>query len=80
MKIGVLALQGAVIEHMKKIEQAGGQGLVIKKIEQLADIDGIIIPGGESTTIGNLCGLMALLRSFSSFPGKGNRYLVHVPD
>lgn len=54
MNIGVLALQGAVAEHIRSIELAGGQGVAIKKIEQLADIDGLIIPGGESTTIGKL--------------------------
>jgi 5'-phosphate synthase pdxT subunit len=54
MKIGVLALQGAVAEHIKLIEKAGGEGVVVKKVEQLDDLDGIIIPGGESTTIGKL--------------------------
>lgn len=54
MNIGVLALQGAVAEHIKSIELAGGQGVAIKRTEQLADVDGLIIPGGESTTIGKL--------------------------
>ncbi|OEF97602.1 pyridoxal 5'-phosphate synthase glutaminase subunit PdxT [Desulfuribacillus alkaliarsenatis] len=52
--IGVLALQGAVREHMNMIEKAGAQAVAVKKVEQLADIDGLIIPGGESTTIGKL--------------------------
>lgn len=54
MKIGILALQGAVREHIKLIEQLGHDGLAIKKVEQLKDIDGLIIPGGESTAIGKL--------------------------
>ncbi len=54
MKIGVLALQGAIKEHIKLIEQIGHEGLAVKKNEQLKDIDGLIIPGGESTTIGKL--------------------------
>lgn len=54
MNIGVLALQGAVAEHIRSIELAGGQGVAVKKTEQLAHIDGLIIPGGESTTIGKL--------------------------
>lgn len=54
MKIGVLALQGAVAEHINLLQQAGAEAVAIKKIEQLADIDGIILPGGESTTIGKL--------------------------
>ncbi len=54
MKIGILALQGAVREHIKLIEQLGYEALAIKKIEQLNNIDGLIIPGGESTAIGKL--------------------------
>ncbi|PYI51103.1 pyridoxal 5'-phosphate synthase glutaminase subunit PdxT [Paenibacillus flagellatus] len=54
MKIGVLALQGAVAEHINMIGKAGGEGVAVKKTEQLAELDGIIIPGGESTTIGKL--------------------------
>ncbi|WP_166243453.1 pyridoxal 5'-phosphate synthase glutaminase subunit PdxT [Paenibacillus turpanensis] len=54
MKIGVLALQGAVAEHIRLIEKAGGQGIIVKRKEQLDELDGLIIPGGESTTIGKL--------------------------
>ncbi|OOC57716.1 pyridoxal 5'-phosphate synthase subunit PdxT, partial [Paenibacillus ihbetae] len=52
MKIGVLALQGAVAEHIRSIERAGAEAIPVKRVEQLGDIDGLIIPGGESTTIG----------------------------
>ncbi|MEI7025754.1 pyridoxal 5'-phosphate synthase glutaminase subunit PdxT [Paenibacillus sp. y28] len=68
MKIGVLALQGAVAEHIRMIELAGAEGVVVKRVEQLADLDGIIIPGGESTTIGKLMreyGFVDALRAFS---------------
>jgi 5'-phosphate synthase pdxT subunit len=68
MKVGVLALQGAVAEHIRMLELAGAEGVVIKRIGQLADIDGIIIPGGESTTIGKLMrtyGFIDALRDFS---------------
>lgn len=54
MKIGILALQGAVQEHLKIIEKLGHEGISIKKVQQLNEIDGLIIPGGESTTIGKL--------------------------
>lgn len=54
MKIGVLALQGAVAEHLRSVELAGAEALPIKKVEQLDTIDGLILPGGESTTIGKL--------------------------
>ncbi|OEH84264.1 glutamine amidotransferase subunit PdxT [Desulfuribacillus stibiiarsenatis] len=52
--IGVLALQGAVREHMNMIEKAGAKAVAVKKLEQLEEIDGLILPGGESTTIGKL--------------------------
>ena len=52
--IGVLALQGAVREHIYMIESSNANGIAIKKPEELSQIDGLIIPGGESTTIGKL--------------------------
>ncbi len=53
--IGVLDLQGAVIEHVDKINNiSGATALRVKNVKDLEDIDGIIIPGGESTTIGKL--------------------------
>ncbi|HBI04368.1 MAG TPA: pyridoxal 5'-phosphate synthase glutaminase subunit PdxT [Paenibacillaceae bacterium] len=69
MKIGVLALQGAVAEHMKLLEKVGAEPVAIKKVEQLNDIDGIILPGGESTTIGKLMkkyGFDTALQEFSA--------------
>ncbi len=69
MKIGVLALQGAVTEHIVSIEKAGAEGLPIKRIEQLEEVEGLIIPGGESTTIGKLMrkyGFIEAIRDFSS--------------
>lgn len=54
MKIGVLALQGAVREHIRHIEDSGHEGIYVKKVEQLNEIDGLIIPGGESTTLRRL--------------------------
>lgn len=53
-KIGVLALQGAVAEHMRMLELCGAQAVLIKRIEEMADIQALVIPGGESTTIGKL--------------------------
>lgn len=54
IKIGVLALQGAVREHIKHIEALGATGVAVKRPRELADIAGLIIPGGESTAIGKL--------------------------
>ena len=61
MKIGVLALQGAFREHRLMVERCGVQAVEVRKPEQLADIDGLIIPGGESTTIGKLLNDWGLL-------------------
>lgn len=52
--IGVLALQGAFIEHVNHIEKLGHKAVEIRKKDQLEGIDGIILPGGESTAIGKL--------------------------
>jgi len=71
MNIGVLALQGAVAEHMRSIELAGGTGIAVKKTEQLADIDGLIIPGGESTTIGKLMRKYEFIEAIRHFSSAG---------
>ncbi|MDI6689452.1 MAG: pyridoxal 5'-phosphate synthase glutaminase subunit PdxT [Actinomycetota bacterium] len=54
MNIGVLALQGAVREHIQMIERCKARGISIKRPHELSLIDALIIPGGESTTIGKL--------------------------
>lgn len=54
MKVGVLALQGAFREHCEMLEQVGVQPVEVRKPEQIDEISGLIIPGGESTTIGKL--------------------------
>src|SRR5450631_4024904 len=53
-RIGVLALQGDFAAHLKMLDELGADGIAVRLPEQLADLDGIIIPGGESTTIGKL--------------------------
>ena len=67
MKIGVLALQGAFIEHIKMLRQLDADAIEVRLPAQLDDLDGLIIPGGESTTIGKLAtsyGLIEPLRRF----------------
>lgn len=54
VKIGVLGLQGAVREHVKAIEASGATAVVVKKAHELEEIDGLILPGGESTTMRRL--------------------------
>ena len=69
MKIGVLALQGAFAEHIKMLAGLGVTAVEVRLPEQLADLDGLIIPGGESTTIGKLARMynfMEPLREFAA--------------
>ncbi len=55
MKIGVLALQGAFLEHRKKLAELGADSFEIRQKPDIENsFDGLIIPGGESTTIGKL--------------------------
>lgn len=65
MKIGVLALQGDFAEHIQILKSLGVEAIEIRKPEQLQGLDGLIIPGGESTTVGKLAteyGLMEPMR------------------
>ena len=68
MKIGVLALQGAFIEHEKTLNKLGVEASEVRLSEDLEGLDGLIIPGGESTTIGKIAtefGLVEPLRVFA---------------
>src|SRR3954468_19291006 len=56
MKIGVLALQGDFDAHRKRLEELGAAVVLVRKPEQLDDIDGLVIPGGESSTFLKLLG------------------------
>lgn len=71
IKIGVVALQGAVAEHLQAIEKVGGIGILVKKVEQLEDCDGLIIPGGESTTISKLMYAYQFVDAIQVFHKKG---------
>lgn len=67
MKIGVLALQGDFAEHIAVLKRLGVQTAEVRLPAHLNDLDGLIIPGGESTTIAKLAiafGLMQPLRDF----------------
>lgn len=67
-RIGVLALQGAFVEHQKLLARLGADSVQVRLPEHLDGLDALIIPGGESTTIGKLAtdyGLMAPLRDFA---------------
>ena len=67
MKIGVLALQGAFIEHIKMLQSLGVDAVEVRLPEQLDALDGLIIPGGESTTIGKLARRFGLMEPLADF-------------
>ncbi|MCF2716754.1 pyridoxal 5'-phosphate synthase glutaminase subunit PdxT [Paenibacillus sp. UKAQ_18] len=71
MKIGVLSLQGAVTEHIRSVERAGAECIAVKKIEQLNELSGLIIPGGESTTIGKLMRKYDFIEAIRQFSNQG---------
>lgn len=72
MKVGVLALQGAVAEHIRSIERAGAEGVAVKLPEQLSGLNGLIIPGGESTTIGKLMRKYGFIEAIRTYAAQGH--------
>ena len=54
MRVGVLALQGAFLEHLKVLRSLGVDARDVRRPEEMRELDGLILPGGESTTIGML--------------------------
>lgn len=67
MKIGVLALQGDFAEHIVVLRRIGVETAEIRLPQQLDDLDGLIIPGGESTTIGKLAVHFGLIEPLQEF-------------
>lgn len=70
-RIGVLGLQGAVREHVRSIEENGAEAVLVKWPEQLADVDGLILPGGESTTMRRLIDRYGFLEPLRAFGESG---------
>ena len=70
-KIGVLALQGDFREHAEILEKLGVEAVEVRTLEDLEGLAGIIVPGGESTAIGNLMVSSGLLDGVRSFFYKG---------
>jgi pyridoxal 5'-phosphate synthase pdxT subunit len=71
VKIGVLALQGAVREHIKAVENCGAEAVAIKHKEELNEIDGLILPGGESTTMRRLIDKYDFMDALKEFANEG---------
>lgn len=69
--IGVLALQGAVREHIKSVEECGVQAIAIKRKEQLKEVDGLILPGGESTAMRRLIDKYDFMDALKEFAQAG---------
>lgn len=73
MKIGVLSLQGGVIEHIKSINALGFDAVEVKTLKDIEDINGLILPGGESTAIGKI------LRETGMLPKLREKILLGLP-
>lgn len=71
MRIGILALQGAVREHRKLLRRMGVETIDVLNPEDLNGIDGLILPGGESTTVGKLLVRYNLLEPIAGRGKKG---------
>jgi len=65
--VGVLALQGAFIEHVQRLGEQGAETVEVRLPEDLDGLDGLILPGGESTTIGKLAATFGLIEPLREF-------------
>ena len=69
--IGVLGMQGAIREHVRMLEALGAQTVVVRSLEDLKAIDGLVLPGGESTAMRRLLDryeLLEPLRDMETLP------------
>jgi 5'-phosphate synthase pdxT subunit len=66
-KVGILALQGDFEAHAKALQRAGAEPVLIRSAEELKSIDGLVIPGGESTTMLKLLNFMDLKEPLLEF-------------
>jgi 5'-phosphate synthase pdxT subunit len=64
--IGVLALQGDVREHLAVLREQGAEAVTVRRPEELAAVDGLVLPGGESTTMAKLAHRFELLEPLRS--------------
>jgi 5'-phosphate synthase pdxT subunit len=70
-RVGVLALQGDVREHLRALAGCGAEAVEVRRPDELAGVDGLVLPGGESTTIGRLLRIFALLEPLRAAVGGG---------
>ena len=69
VKVGILAVQGNVREHAAMLERLGAEAVEVRKPEQLEGLDGLVVPGGESTTFMRLMRLYGLDEALRGFSG-----------
>jgi 5'-phosphate synthase pdxT subunit len=69
--IGVLALQGDVPEHLRALEAAGARAVPVRRQEEFGRLDGLVIPGGESTTLWRLSAAFEVLEPLRKLIGSG---------
>jgi pyridoxal 5'-phosphate synthase pdxT subunit len=70
-RIGVLALQGDVREHLTALQEQGAEAVPVRRPEELAGVDGLVIPGGESTTMVKLAARFGLLEPLRAAVRRG---------
>lgn len=70
-RVGVLALQGDVREHLAILDSLGTEAVPVKKSDQLESLDALVIPGGESTTIGKMAVRFGLIDPLRRVIGEG---------
>jgi 5'-phosphate synthase pdxT subunit len=70
-RVGVLALQGAFIEHISMLRQLGVDAVEVRRPKELTSLDGLIMPGGESTTIGMLAIKFGLIEPIKAMARDG---------
>lgn len=66
-RVGVLALQGCIEPHLRMLEKLGARAILVRSIEELGQIDRLILPGGESSTMLKLLGLRQMFDPLKSF-------------
>src|SRR5256885_12239134 len=69
--IGVLGLQGDVAEHARALSAAGAKPVTVRRADELDDVDGLVIPGGESTTMWKLAVIFDLMDPLRKWVGAG---------
>jgi pyridoxal 5'-phosphate synthase pdxT subunit len=71
LRVGVFALQGDVREHLLILSRLGAEALEVRSGEDLKDIDGLVLPGGESTTMSKLIDIFELRKPLKDFVASG---------